>query len=196
MSTKPGLQFSKCEAGSGKGSRVARQSTPRTQDRADTASADAAVSPVAPNEADVNFGPLNRYLGFYLRRLYEGYRRHFLTVASELDFGPREVAAIFVIGLNPGFTPSQLRSALAMDGAQITALLNLFERRGYVDRRVSSSDGRSRHVFLTPMGEALLEHLHEVVGWFDRSFAGDALTDGEMHLLIGLLAKLYAGANR
>jgi DNA-binding MarR family transcriptional regulator len=154
-----------------------------------------AREPTDGEEVAVDFGPLNQYLGYYLRRLYQGYRRHFVSVAGDIGIGPREVAAVFVIGLNPGLTPSQLRSALAMDGAQITALLNLFERRGFVDRRVSVTDGRSRHVFLTTEGKALLERLQEVTGWFDRSFTGDALSDEELHQLIGLLAKLYAGSS-
>jgi hypothetical protein len=35
--------------------------------------------------------------------------------------------------------------------------------------------------------------LRTLVSDFDRSFAGDALTDGEMKQLIGLLMKLHAG---
>ncbi len=155
----------------------------------------ATTDAVSPDAAEIDVGPLDNYLGYYLRRLYENYRRHFMTVAAEFNFGPREVGAAFVIGLNPGLTPSQLREALAMDGAQITALLNQFERRGYVERRVSETDGRSRHVYLTDAGRTLLTRLREVVGWFDRSFSGDSLTDAELEQLVGLLAKLHAGSN-
>lgn len=171
---------------------AARQSKGKKRPKRGGAEVADAVSP-APVAVDV--GPLDNYLGYYLRRLYENYRRHFLVVAAEFEFGPREVGAAFVIGLNPGLTPSQLREALAMDGAQITALLNQFERRGYVERRVSETDGRSRHVYLTDEGRAMLSRLREVVGWFDRSFSGDSLTDAELEQLIGLLAKLHAGSN-
>lgn len=144
-------------------------------------------------ERPIDVGPLDQHLGYYLRRLYEGYRRHFVSVAGDLDVGPREVGATFIIGLNPGLTPSELRNALAMDGAQITALLNMLDRRGLIDRQVSKTDGRSRHIYLTQEGEEFLDRLREVVGWFDRSFAGEALSDAELHQLIGLLAKLYSG---
>ncbi len=141
----------------------------------------------------IDFGPLSQYLGFYLRRLYDDYRKHFIAHAGDLDVQPREVGALFVIGLNPGLTPSQLSTALAMDGAQITAMLNMFDTRGLLERRVSSVDARSRLVYLTPAGKKMLERLRKVVGGFDRSFAGDALTDTEMSRLIALLAKLLAG---
>nr|WP_253951124.1 MarR family winged helix-turn-helix transcriptional regulator [Novosphingobium sp. SG751A] len=150
---------------------------------------------IRPEPNPIEVGPLTQYLGYYLRRLYEAYRRHFLKVAGEFDFGPREVGAVFVIGLNPGLTPSQLREALAMDGAQITALLNTFERRGYIERRVSPTDGRSRHVFLTVDGGALLARLKEVVGWFDESFSQGVLSEEEMAELLRLLTKLHAATS-
>jgi DNA-binding MarR family transcriptional regulator len=141
----------------------------------------------------IDFGPLSQYLGYYLRRLYDGYRKHFVAQAGDLDVQPREVGALFVIGLNPGLTPSQLSAALALDGAQITAMLNMFDARGLVERRVSIADARSRMVYLTPTGRKMLDRLRKLVGGFDRSFAGDALTDAELGQLIGLLAKLHAG---
>ncbi len=143
--------------------------------------------------ARIDFGPLSQYLGYYLRRLYDGYRKHFVAQAGDLDVQPREVGALFVIGLNPGLTPSQLSVALALDGAQITGMLNMFEARGLVERRVSIADARSRLVHLTPTGRKMLDRLRKLVGGFDRSFAGDALTDEELAQLIGLLAKLHAG---
>lgn len=141
----------------------------------------------------VDFGPLNQYLGYYLRRLYDAYRKHFIVAAGDLDVQPREVGALFVVGLNPGLTPSQLSAALAMDGAQITAMLNMFDARGLLERRVSSVDARSRLVYLTPAGKKMLDKLRKLVGGFDRSFAGDALTDAELSRLVSLLAKLLAG---
>jgi MarR family transcriptional regulator, temperature-dependent positive regulator of motility len=143
----------------------------------------------------VDFGPLDKYLGYYLRRLYDDYRRHFVLKAGDLDVQPREVGALFVIGLNPGLTPSQLCGALELDGAQITSMLNMFENRGLVERRVSSTDGRSRLAFLTPGGQSMLKRLRKFVDGFDRSFSGASLTDEELAQLIGLLAKLHSGAH-
>jgi DNA-binding MarR family transcriptional regulator len=156
-----------------------------------------AARPAEPPEsiesAQVDFGPLSRYLGFYLRRLYDEYRKHFVIAAGDLDVQPREVGALFAIGLNPGLTPSQLSVALALDGAQVTAMLNLFEARGLLERRVSGLDARSRLVYLTASGKAMLARLRKLVGGFDRSFSANALDDSELDQLVGLLAKLYAG---
>ena len=147
----------------------------------------------AIDPARIDSGPLDQYLGYYLRRLYDDYRKHFVAQERDLDLQPREVAAMFVIGLNPGLTPSHLSGALALDGAQITAMLNMFENRGLLERRVSNTDARSRLVHLTAAGETLLERLKGVVAGFDRNFSRNSLTDAELEQLIALLAKLYAG---
>lgn len=147
----------------------------------------------APSTFD--FGPLDRYLGFYLRRLYDNYRKHFVAQAGDLDVQPREVGALFVIGLNPGLTPSQLIDALGMDGAQITAVLNLFENRGLLERRVSSTDARSRLVYLTPAGKKMLLKLRDFVDGFDRTFSANSLSEDELRQLVDLLAKLNAGTD-
>jgi len=150
--------------------------------------------PVAPEEPPraIHFGPLDEYLGFYLRRLYDAYHAHFVAEVGDMDVQPREVGALFVIALNPGLTPSRLGAAVQLDRSQITSMLNLFEGRGILERRVAASDGRSRQVYLTPEGEKMLGRLREFVATFDRSFSGHALTDEELEQLVSLLAKLLA----
>ncbi|ATE65715.1 MarR family transcriptional regulator [Rhizorhabdus dicambivorans] len=142
--------------------------------------------------AKIDFGPLHDYLGFYLRRLYDIYGRQFIAQAGDLDVQPREVGALHLIGRNPGLTPSQLSAALSMDGAQITALLNMFDRRGMLERRVSASDGRSRLIYLTQAGEEMLNQVSAFAASFDPAFSRDLLSDVERRQLISLLAKLYA----
>lgn len=171
-----------------------RRDTRRSASRTPRAAAAARVVDTAgapPTEID--YGPLDKYLGYYLRRLYDNYRRDFVEQAGDLDVQPREVGALFVIGRNPGLTPSQLSGALALDGAQITSMLNMFENRGVLERRVSSTDARSRMVYLTKDGDAMLKRLAKFVGGFDSSFSGNSLTDEELAQLIGLLGKLHAG---
>ena len=172
-------------------SRSARSNASRSARAAGTASG--SEQPGSIDVAQVDFGPLNQYLGFYLRRIHEDYRKHFVLQAGDLDVQPREVGAMFVIGLNPGLTPSQLSAALAMDGAQITAMLNLFDARGLLERRVSTIDARSRLVYLTADGKKMLGKLRKLVGVFDRDFIDGALSDAELDQLIALLAKLLAG---
>lgn len=172
--------------------RDTRRSTSRTPRAASSARA---VDTAAPGPVTIDYGPLDKYLGYYLRRLYDDYRKHFVAKADDMDVTPREVGALFVIGLNPGLTPSHLSGALSLDGAQITSMLNMFENRGLLERRVSSTDARSRLVYLTPAGRAMMKRLEKVIGEYDRDFSGGSLTDEELAQLVGLLAKLQAATN-
>lgn len=151
-----------------------------------------ATAPAEIADTGINFGPLDQYLGYYLRRLYHDYHREFVALGGDMDIQPREAGALFVIGLNAGLTPSQLSSASGLDGAQTTAMLNMFERRGLIERRVSGSDARSRMIYLTRGGRKFLDRLEQFIATFDRTFANGALSDSEMEQLIALLAKLHS----
>jgi DNA-binding MarR family transcriptional regulator len=144
----------------------------------------------------IDFGPLLESLGYYLRRLQQAYKRNFSASVGDFDVQARDVGALFAIGLNPGLTPSQLATAMFMDAAQVTAMLNAFAWRGWIDRRVSKADARSRTIHLTPVGQEVLAKLRPIVGVIDRNFTQDALTPEERDLLIRLLAKLLAAHRR
>lgn len=152
----------------------------------------------APNrkQEEINQGPLDQYLGFYLRRLYDSYRKHFVSEIGEIDLQPREAAALVVVSLNPGLTPKELGGALALDGAQTTGMLNLFESRQLLERRISSTDARSRLVYLTDEGERVVEGLYPFLDAFDQTFCRQSLSGKELRQLLGLLAKLSSATER
>jgi MarR family transcriptional regulator, temperature-dependent positive regulator of motility len=155
-------------------------------------SADRATETPSGKRDRIDYGPLDRYLGFYLRRLYDNYRKHFIAQTGDMDVQPREAAALVIISLNPGLTPTELSGALALDGAQITGMLNLFESRQLLERRISSSDARSRLVYLTAEGEQMVTRLYEFLSQFDQQFNSHALNEDELRKLLSLLAKLNA----
>jgi DNA-binding MarR family transcriptional regulator len=141
----------------------------------------------------INFGPVTGHLAHYMRRLQKSFKNHFKASVGELDVQATDVGALFVIGLNPGLSPSQLVPALSLDAAQVTGLLNAFELKGWIARRVSSVDGRGRALHLTRTGEKLVAQLRPMVGEIDRTFVEGILTKQEAQQLINLLAKLLAG---
>ncbi len=55
-----------------------------------------------------------------------------------------------------GIAQQTLARRLLVAKSNITGLLNRLEARGLVERRVDAADGRSRRIWLTPAGEALL----------------------------------------
>jgi DNA-binding MarR family transcriptional regulator len=72
-------------------------------------------------------------------------------------------------------------------------MLNAFELKGWIARRVSSADGRSRSLHLTRVGENLVAQLRPIVAEANRTFVEGILTKQEAQQLTSLLAKLIAG---
>lgn len=147
-------------------------------------------------EADlqgIDFGPVAGHLAHYMRRLLKSFKYHFKSSVGDLDVQASDVGALFVIGLNPGLSPSQLAPAVSLDAAQVTGMLNAFELKGWIARRVSSADGRARSLHLTRVGEKLVAQLRPMVVEADRTFVEGILTKQEAQQLTSLLAKLIAG---
>ena len=88
-----------------------------------------------------------------------------------------------------------LAAAVGIEGATLTHHLHRMEAAGYVTRRRTLEDRRSQVVELTDAGEALFASLLGSVVGFDRRLRGD-LTDDELAVLRGLLARLRAGVSR
>jgi len=149
-------------------------------------------SVVRDNPQKVDLGPLPKYFGYYFRRLQQAHKKHFARLAADIDVSPKDVGALFVMGLNPGLTPTTLGSALALDAAQVANLLKDYEWRGLATRKISAADGRSRVVFLTAEGKARLEKLRAVLDEIDASFVTSALTAAESAQLLRLLSLVLA----
>jgi DNA-binding MarR family transcriptional regulator len=144
----------------------------------------------APAEhAALELGPLTRSLGYHLRIVQLAYKKHFLREAASTGFSPQHVGAMYIIAQNPGVTPSQLASALAMDVAQVAVMLNSLELRGWLNREVSEADGRSRMVSLTPAGTEQFRKLKAAAARVETSF-GSALSPQQVEQLIALLSLL------
>jgi MarR family transcriptional regulator, temperature-dependent positive regulator of motility len=138
----------------------------------------------------LDLGVLTSSLGYLLRRLQLAYKKHFLHEASSTNLQPRHVGAMYVIGLNPGVTPSQMSAALGLDAVQTALMLNALEERGLVVRRLSKTDGRSRAVHLTPAGRKTFAKLQVVATQVEQDFVSAALTQQETAQLISLMKRL------
>jgi DNA-binding MarR family transcriptional regulator len=148
---------------------------------------------VAADIEGLDVAPITSSLGYLLRRLQLSFKKHFIRVAGPDSVQPNQVGAMVLIGLNPGITPSQLCTALGMDGAQVATMLNMLELRKLIARRSSKADGRSRAVHLTAAGKREFEKVRTVALDAEHSFVGDSLSAEETRLLISLLSRLLAG---
>jgi DNA-binding MarR family transcriptional regulator len=145
-----------------------------------------------PNQVELELGVLTSSLGYLLRRLQLAYKKHFLREARSIRLQPQHVGAMYVIGLNPGVTPSQMSAALGLDAVHTALMLKALEERGLIVRRLSKTDGRSRVVHLTPAGRKAFAQLQVVAARVEQEFVSGALSPQETGQLISLMTRLLA----
>jgi DNA-binding MarR family transcriptional regulator len=148
-------------------------------------------SQAGPEMTKVDLDFLPSTIGYFLRRLQQAYKEHFLATTPGLDMAPKDVSALFVVARNAGLSPSQFSSALGIDGAMASMQLAALERRGLLKREKSVIDGRSRIITLTPEGATMITKLRRTVASVDVQFT-DVLDEKERVVLLGLMARLLA----
>jgi DNA-binding MarR family transcriptional regulator len=79
------------------------------------------------------------------------------------DITPEQFGVLARLRVQQGLNQSQLGERMLKDRHNITRILNLLEKRGYIERRPDSSDRRIFRVFLTESGQEIQEELTPIV---------------------------------
>lgn len=118
-------------------------------------------------DATTQFDDLRGFIGFKLRIAQECVFRGFADAVDNPDLRPRVFAALCVIAQFPGISQSDLGFHVGRDKSTITPMIADLIAGGQVRREQDAADRRSFHLFLTPVGRALLDrqwaaaHAHE-----------------------------------
>lgn len=131
-----------------------------------------------------------RTLGFKLRRLQLAYSRYFTQVAPKSTIPTRQLGSLALIYRNPGLTPSELKTMLMLDAAQLSAIIRQLESRRYIRREKSPVDHRSYHLYTTDEGADEYRRLQKVIGQVEHGFFGKVLDDEEKRVLVDMLDRL------
>lgn len=79
---------------------------------------------------------------------------------KESPFNPAQHIYISYACQYPGCSQEQLISAICLDKTTVTHHLNRLEEAGYIERRVSSADGRRRLIYPTEKALKLYPQIH------------------------------------
>lgn len=85
------------------------------------------------------------------------------------DLTPEQWAVMAQLGEREGLNQSQLGEKTFKDRHNITRILNLLERRGYIERRPDDTDKRAYRIFLTREGREGQERLARIVSEHRRA---------------------------
>ena len=79
------------------------------------------------------------------------------------DITPEQFGVLARLCIQQGMNQSQLGEWMLKDRHNITRILNLLEKHGYIERRLDSSDKRIFRIFLTESGQRVQEELMPIV---------------------------------
>jgi DNA-binding MarR family transcriptional regulator len=114
-----------------------------------------------PSErAPIDYGPLDRRLGYALRRAQIAVFRDFFSAFESFDIRPGQYSILTIIERNPGLKQSEVSEALGIKRTNFVAMIDELEGRKLVRRAPTPNDRRSYALMLTEAGARLLTELH------------------------------------
>jgi DNA-binding MarR family transcriptional regulator len=134
---------------------------------------------------------LDQSLGFSIYRVHtQGtnvLRRAFQ--AAGYDVTPEQWGVLARLREEEGANQTQLGQKTLKDRHNITRILNLLEKRGYIERRPDKADKRAYRVFLTAAGRATQEELAPIALDYRKS-AFKGLTQEDLWTMRILLERI------
>lgn len=105
-------------------------------------------------------GPLDRRLGYLLRRAQLAVFQDFFASFAGFDVTPAQYAVLTLVEANPGSSQTQVADALGIKPANFVGVVRTLETRGLVRREPVPGNRRSMALSLTGEGARLLSALH------------------------------------
>jgi DNA-binding MarR family transcriptional regulator len=113
-----------------------------------------------PFTAMLRQGPLDRRLGYLLRRAQLAVFQDFFATFAGFAVTPAQYAVLTLVEANPGSSQAQVADALAIKPANFVGLVRALVGRGLVRRAPVPGNRRSMALTLTDAGAELLSALH------------------------------------
>jgi DNA-binding MarR family transcriptional regulator len=145
---------------------------------------------VAGRLAPLNLGPLETFIGFFIRRAQLAVYADFLRDAP-VALTPGQLGILLVIEHNQSMMQQDLCNGVGLDKSTFTLLLDGLAARNLVRRVRSKEDRRKNTLRLTPRGKKALATMLKHVDRHERRLFAP-LSTGERTELMRLLKKVVA----
>jgi DNA-binding MarR family transcriptional regulator len=144
---------------------------------------------VSRTAASIDLGTLPRHIGYVLRRAQVAIFQHIIRAMASLDVRPGQFSVLIVTGANPGIKQTAISEALGIRRANLVAMVNELERRGWVRRAAVAGDRRAQGLRLTGKGRTALSRLKAQAASHERTVTR-TITPREKRDLMRLLARI------
>lgn len=140
----------------------------------------------ASDTAVLELGMLGDLVGYRIRLLQIAAFKDFEEITTGFGTAPRYFGLLSIIEANPGQQQSRLAEAIHLVRSSLVPILDKLEAEKLVERRASSTDRRSKGVWLTPQGKKVLDKLRPLVAEHEKRLTS-SLTAAEKKLFLKLL---------
>jgi len=141
-------------------------------------------------EGEVRLTDIGRRLGFHLKRAGLLSNNAYMRSASKYDVVSGHFGILEIVLDNPGINQRKLGEALGLDKSSISPAVAKLEKRSLILRRPGPVR-RSYELFITPLGESLLQSLRACADEHEEKLAAP-LSAEEREQLIQLLDRVFS----
>ena len=142
------------------------------------------------NDNQIDFGVLNEFLGYRLRRAQMNFFTKFGIVCQDLGISPGLFAVLAIVERNPGLTQTAVAQALGNDRSAMVAAVDKLEGLNLLERRTAKNDRRSYALFMTDTGIEFLKTVVKRVTDYENEMASRLKDDNERRWLLDVLERL------
>jgi MarR family transcriptional regulator, lower aerobic nicotinate degradation pathway regulator len=133
--------------------------------------------------------------GYLFRRMQQIAVSIFVEECKAYDLTPVQYAALVAIRTHPGIDATRLSAVIAFDRSTLGSVIERLEAKDYIERKPSRADKRTKLLYLTRSGTALLR---DIIPSVDRAQARmlQPLKSADRKTLMTLLTQLVDLNNR
>lgn len=134
-------------------------------------------------------GPLEKLLGYHLRRVQNAAFQHFAGHLNHRGITPGQLGLLVLIACNPGVSQTALAREVGVERSTLGEFIDRFEARQLVQRKKVATDLRIHAIYLTTKGKRFLDQVMPEVEAHEREFS-EPLSTQEIRTLVTLLKRL------
>src|SRR5215471_6621167 len=116
----------------------------------------------------MDIAQLNDRVGYFLRRLQVAIFKDFIRTLAPVDVRPAQYSVLVLIAANPGRSQAVIGKALNIERARLARMLHELEGRKWIERRLSSADGRFHCLFMTAAGKEVMVRIEALAAQHER----------------------------
>ena len=151
-----------------------------------------AVASKAESGGLINLSSLNEVIGYRIRWAQLAVFDDFIRSFADHNIRPTQFGVLTTIGGNPGSSQAAIAQSLGIKRSNFVKLVDEFEKRGFVERRVVVLDRRTNALYLTEAGQRAIERFREIHEAHEARIGALIGSPDERRLFLEQLSRLSA----